>query len=97
MTFVRPVHHGTWQLATPTLPRDTTLMPLSQRGDFVSVNCGCEQLVPADGHAVLSGSRVCPFAQAYGLHRLPPLDVVCECASHLCHNSPLILRIPECS
>jgi hypothetical protein len=59
----------TWQSATATLPHDTALKP-SLRGDFLSVNCGGEQLVPAEGHAVLCGSRVCAFAQAYGLHRL---------------------------
>jgi hypothetical protein len=89
MTFVRPVQHGTWQLATPTLPHDTALMPRSLRGDFLSVNCGREQLVPAEGHAVLRGSRVCAFAQAYGCtapprsmwsarqcrHRLPALHL----------------------
>ena len=64
MTFVRPVHHATWQLATPTLPHDTARMPLSLRGDFFSVNCGREQSVPAEGHAVLRGSRMSALAQA---------------------------------
>jgi hypothetical protein len=84
MTFVRPVQHGTWQLATPTLPHDTALMPRSLRGDFLSVNCGREQLVPAEGHAVLRGSRVCAFAQAYGCTAPPsrcgpPASVVIGC------------------
>jgi hypothetical protein len=51
-------------------------MPLWLRGGFLLVNCGREQLVPAEGHAVLRGSRVCALAQAYGLHRLPTLDLV---------------------
>jgi len=71
MTFVRPVQHGTWQLATPPLPHDTALMPLSLGGDFLSVNCGREQSVPAEGHAVLRGSRVCALSEAYGLAPVP--------------------------
>jgi hypothetical protein len=56
----------------------------------LSVSCPRAQLVPAAGHTVLRGSRLCAFAQAYGLHGLPPLGVVCEC-----HKSPPILRISE--
>jgi hypothetical protein len=63
MAFVGPVHHGTWQLATPTLPHDTAPMPLSLRGDSLSVNCAREQLVPTEGYGVFCGSRVCAFAQ----------------------------------
>src|SRR6516165_9167031 len=97
MTFVRPVHHATWQLATPTQPHDTPRMPLSLRGDFFSVNCGREQSVPAEGHAVLRSSRVCALAQAHGLQGLSALDVVHEGSPHLCDEPPAILRIPECS
>jgi len=91
MAFVRPVQHGTWQLLTPTPPHGTALMPLSLRDDFLSVNCGREQLVPAEGHAVLHGSPVCALAQAHGLQWRPSLNVVRERASDLRHKSPPIL------
>jgi hypothetical protein len=38
---------------------------------------------------------VCALAEAYGLQRFPPLDVVREGSLRQCDESPAILRIPD--
>jgi hypothetical protein len=81
----------TCQLATPTVPQDTALMPLSLRGDFLSVNCGGKQLSRLRGTRSFAARGSARSRSRTGCTG-SPLDVVRECASHLCHEAPLILR-----